>query len=538
MNKLKFHIVGLTHSDVKNHEVEYAKQALGKTICLVPDDDNVCDLIAVRAYDEDDVAVGFVGALESEDVRAAIIASHDVSLRTTCVGWGSKGENDKSGLYLKVEAMIRATDEELEQARSKMYDDREYDDWHYTGPILTIDKLARFSASTRMLEDLIGHIIRIQNALEENRKNSLESNQKDAFDANRKTSFQEPLSSSEIEDLESELGNFLQEAKKRLRKFLENQRNDYSRETTQARNRLLKKLALVKDEEVQKFREELLTEMGFITSSSYREKAALCFFVDTPTEILARQTGTYDYRDQLDQIEQQLEAFPFNLYRTFKADPVDFLRQVFYKRVPRRKMQQLLSGIILMIMNGRVKDVKQWGKHGNEESLLAMKTVGKKPAIGEHKEELRELVKKAVLKIAVYQKRGYYGMFLSKKVYWYPVFRLMGDWELLPSNSPQSFCTFLEELFEGKKISGPKAPLCGRDDLRQAGVAPFSNHKALEWKCLQQEELVNTQEAKFNRYCEIVDIFMGILREEAFKKGIILDDWLRGCNLNCVKACS
>lgn len=511
MNKLKFHIVGLTHSDVKNHEVEYAKQALGKTICLVPDDDNVCDLIAVRAYDEDDVAVGFVGALESEDVRAAIIASHDVSLRTTCVGWGSKGENDKSGLYLKVEVMIRASDEELEQARSKMYDDREYDAWRYTGPILTIDKLARFSASTRMLEDLIGHIIRIQ----------------DTLDANQKASLQEPLASSEIEDFESELSNFLQEAKKRLGKFLENQRNDYSRETTQARNRLLKKLALVKDEEVQKFREELLTEMGFITSSSYREKAALCFFVDTPIEILARQTGTYDYCDQLDQIEQQLEAFPFNLYRTFKADPVDFLRQVFYKRVPRRKMQQLLSGIILMIMNGRVKDVKQWGKHGNEESLLAMKTVGKKPAIGEHKKELMELVKKAVLKIAVYQKRGYYGVFLSKKVYWYPVFRLMGDWELLPSNSPQSFCTFLEELFEGKKISGPKAPLCGRDDLRQAGVAPFSNHKALEWKCLQQEELVNTQEAKFNRYCEIVDIFMGILREEAFKKGIILDDWLK-----------
>ena len=511
MNKLKFHIVGLTHSDVKNHEVEYAKQALGKTICLVPDDDNVCDLIAVRAYDEDDVAVGFVGALESEDVRAAIIASHDVSLRTTCVGWGSKGENDKSGLYLKVEAMIRASDEELEQARSKMYDDREYDAWRYTGPILTIDKLARFSASTRMLEDLIGHIIRIQNSLE----------------ANQKSSLQESLASSEIEDLESELGNFLQEAKKRLGKFLENQRNDYSRETTQARNRLLKKLALVKDEEVQKFREELLTEMGFITSSSYREKAAQCFFVDTPTEILARQTGTYDYCDQLDQIEQQLEAFPFNLYRTFKADPVDFLRQVFYKRVPRRKMQQLLSGIILMIMNGRVKDVKQWGKHGNEESLLAMKTVGKKPAIGEHKKELMELVKKAVLKIAVYQKRGYYGVFLSKKVYWYPVFRLMGDWELLPSNSPQSFCTFLEELFEGKKISGPKAPLCGRDDLRQAGVVPFSNHKALEWKCLQQEELVNTQEAKFNRYCEIVDIFMEILREEAFKKGIMLDDWLK-----------
>ena len=32
-----------------------------------------------------------------------------------------------------------------------------------------------------------------------------------------------------------------------------------------------------------------------------------------------------------------------------------------------------------------MNDVKQWGKHGDEESLIAMKTVGKKPAIGEHK---------------------------------------------------------------------------------------------------------------------------------------------------------
>ena len=103
----------------------------------------------------------------------------------------------------------------------------------------------------------------------------------------------------------------------------------------------------------------------------------------------------------------------------------------------------------------------------------------------------------------------------------------MADWELLPSNSPQSFCTFLEKLFEGKKISGPKAPLCGRNDLRQAGVAPFSDHEATKWKDLEQEELVNTQDAKFNRYCEIVDVFMEILRNEAFKKGIMLDVWLK-----------
>ena len=517
MKKLKFHIVGLTHNDVKGREVEYAREAVGRTICLVPDDANPFDMLAVKAYDKQ-LFIGYVSALEGEDVRALIIARRGRNLRTRCLGSNSKeGADEKSGLQLVVEARVDVSEQEIEQARREIYDDRIYDDWHYSGPILPIDKLTRFSDCTMMLEGVINDIISIQEQL------SLDADSRAELDADSRA---EPDADSRAE-LEAELCDNLEEAKERLSSFMEIQRSDYSREMTQTRNRILNNLDLIDDEEIHRMGEELYTEMGFITSSGYRERAAQSFFIETPIAIKKKQTGAYDYTDQLIAIEQQLHAFPYSLYPTFKADPVDFLRQVFYKRVPRKKMLQLLSGIVLMIMNGRVADVKQWGKHGNEESLQAMKTVGKKPAIGEHKKELMELVKKAVLKIAVYQKRGYYGMFLSKKVYWYPVFRLMGDWELLPSKSPQSFCTFLEEQFKGKKISGPKAPLCGRDDLRQAEVAPFSNHKALEWKCLQQEELVNTQEAKFNRYCEIVDIFMGILREEAFKKGIILDDWLK-----------
>ena len=519
MKKLKFHIVGLTHNDVKGREVEYAKEAVGRTICLVPDDANPFDMLAVKAYDKQ-LFIGYVSALEGEDVRALIIARRGRNLRTRCLGSNSKeGADEKSGLQLIVEVRIDVSEQEIEQARREIYDDRIYDDWHYSGPILPIDKLTRFSDCTMMLEGVINDIISIQEQLS---RDSDSSHNSDSADADKN-----PLDADSRSALEAELRDNLEEARERLSSFMEIQRSDYSREMTQTRNRILNNLDLIDDEEIHRMGEQLYTEMGFITSSAYRERAAQSFFVDAPIALKQKQTGTYDYKDQLDAIEKQLYAFPYSLYPTFKADPVDFLRQVFYKRVPRKKMLQLLSGIVLMIMNGRVADVKQWGKHGNEESLLAMKTVGKKPAIGEHKKELMELVKKAVLKIAVYQKRGYYGMFLSKKVYWYPVFRLMGDWELLPSKSPQSFCTFLEEQFKGKKISGPKAPLCGRDDLRQAEVAPFSNHKALEWKCLKQEELVNTQEAKFNRYCEIVDIFMGILREEAFKKGIILDDWLK-----------
>ena len=509
MKKLKFHIVGLTHNDVKGREVEYAKEAEGRTICLVPDDANPFDMLAVKAYDKQ-LFIGYVSALEGEDVRALIIARKGRNLRTRCLGCNSKeGADEKSGLQLVVEARVDVSEQEIEQARREIYDDGIYDDWHYSGPILPIDKLTRFSDCTMMLEGVINDIISIQEQLSLNADSRAE-----------------PDADSRVE-LEAELCDNLEEAKERLSSFMEIQRSDYSREMTQTRNRILNNLDLIDDEEIHRMGEELYTEMGFITSSAYRERAAQSFFVEAPIAIKKKQTGAYDYKDQLDAIEQQLHAFPYSLYPTFKADPVDFLRQVFYKRVPRKKMLQLLSGIVLMIMNGRVDDVKQWGKHNNEDSLIAMKTVGKKPAIGEHKKELMELVKKAVLKIAVYQKRGYYGTFLSKQAYWYPVFRLMGDWELLPANSPQSFCTFLEKLFEGKKISGPKAPLCGRNDLRQAGVAPFSNHKALEWKGLEQKELDNTQDAKFNRYCEIVDIFMEILRNEALKKGIMLDVWLK-----------
>ena len=509
MKKLKFHIVGLTHNDVKGREVEYAKEAEGRTICLVPDDANPFDMLAVKAYDKQ-LFIGYVSALEGEDVRALIIARKGRNLRTRCLGCNSKeGADEKSGLQLVVEARVDVSEQEIEQARREIYDDGIYDDWHYSGPILPIDKLTRFSDCTMMLEGVINDIISIQEQLSLNADSRAE-----------------PDADSRVE-LEAELCDNLEEAKERLSSFMEIQRSDYSREMTQTRNRILNNLDLIDDEEIHRMGEELYTEMGFITSSGYRERAAHSFFVEAPIAMKKKQTGTYDYKDQLDAIEQQLHAFPYSLYPTFKADPVDFLRQVFYKRVPRKKMLQLLSGIVLMIMNGRVDDVKQWGKHGNEEALLAMKTVGKKPAIGEHKKELMDLMKEAVLKIAVYQKRGYYGVFLSKQAYWYPVFRLMGDWELLPPNSPQSFCTFLEELFEGKKISGPKARLCGRNDLRQAGVAPFSDHEALKWKDLDQEELGNTQDAKFNRYCEIVDVFMEILRNEALKKGIMLDVWLK-----------
>ena len=515
MKILKFHIVGLTHNDVKNCEVQYAKEAVGKTLCLVPDDANPFDLLAVKAY-EGQKSIGFVSVLEAEDVRAAIIASGDSSLRTRCVACDSKEENGKTGLYLEVKALVDATDEEIEQARIKIYDDRMYEDWRYTGPIYTIDKLVRFSDSTLMLEGVINSIIKIQKQLAG----------KDAG-VNVQAEKQAKEQDGEMMAmLQEELDKDLQEARERLVAFLENQRSDYSREMTQARNRLLKKLGQIKDDELQKLRAVLLTEMGFITSSKYRESAAKSFFIDTPIAIKGKPNGAYDYEDQIDEIERQLGAFPFNLSRVFKADPVDFLRQVFYKRVPRKMMIPLLSGIILMIKSGRVKDVKQWGKHGDVASLKAMKAVGAKPSNEVKKEKFMRLVDLIIPKIAVYKKNGCPELLVKKQSDWFPVFRLLNGWGLFDMGAPTAFCKHLAHLYEKLPPENTeRAPLCKWKDLAQVKSAPFE-YAALEWWKLDSGGLGSISLERFNRYCDIVNAFKKILGETACSENVNLREIL------------
>lgn len=528
MKNLTFHIVGLTHNDVKGHEVEYAKEAEGRTICLVPDDANTFDMLAVKAYDKQQL-IGYVSALEGEDVRALIIARKERNLRTRCIGCNSKNEGDKAGLQLMVRVLSDVSDEEMEQARREIYDDKIYDDWQYSGPVLPIEQLTRFSDCTMMLEGVINSIIRLRNKLSDGVSDKGSSVSDNSSSASDKTSSEAENRSLDAETeamLREELSDCLSEARERLSSFLEIQRSDYSREMTQARNRILHKLEQIDDDELQRLRAVLLTEMGFITSSAYRERAAYSFFVEAPNAIKKKQTGTYDYKDQLDAIEQQLHAFPHNLYPTFKADPVDFLRQVFYKRVPRKKMLQLLSGIVLMIMNGRVDDVKQWGKHGDEESLKAMKAVGAKPSNEVKKEKFMELVDLVIPKIAVYKKNGCPELLVKKQSDWFPVFRLLNGWGLFDMGAPTAFCKHLAHLYEKLPPENTeRAPLCKWKDLTQAKSAPFE-YAALEWWRLDSGELGSVSKERFNRYCDIVNAFKMILGTTASSENVNLKEIL------------
>lgn len=527
MKKLKFHIVGLTHNDVKGREVEYAREAEGRTICLVPDDANPFDMLAVKAYDKQ-LFIGYVSALEGEDVRALIIARKGRNLRTRCLGSNSKeGADEKSGLQLIVEARVDVSEQEIEQARREIYDDGIYDGWHYSGPILPIDKLTRFSDCTMMLEGVINDIISIQEQLSRDSDSSHDSDS--SRDSDSAEADKNPLDADSRSALEAELRDNLEEARERLSSFMEIQRSDYSREMTQTRNRILNNLDLIDDEEIHRMGEQLYTEMGFITSSGYRERAAQSFFIDAPIAFKQKQTGTYDYTDQLDEIERQLKAFPFSLYQTFKADPVDFLRQVFYKRVPRKKMLQLLSGIVLMIKSGRVNDVKQWGKHGDAaslEAMKAMKAVGAKPSNEVKKEKFMELVDLVIPKIAVYKKNGCPELLVKRQSDWFPVFRLLNGWGLFNMETPTAFCKHLAHLYEKLPPENTeRAPLCKWKDLAQVKSEPFE-YAALEWWKLGSDKLGSVSVEKFNHYCDIVNAFKKILGETSYSENVDLKEIL------------
>ena len=265
---------------------------------------------------------------------------------------------------------------------------------------------------------------------------------------------------------------------------------------------------------------ELLSDMGFITSSRYRERAARCFFIDTPGKMLRMRTGAYDYSDRLDEIERQLEAFPDNLYSYFKSDPVDFLRRIFYRRVPRKQMLQLLSGVILMVMNGRVDDVKQWGKHGDWDSLEMMKALGNRTKFDARTRSV--IVDACLIAISKCIHKGGYTPFIHHQADWYPVYRKLQDIGEYGKGDEEKFCKRLVAL-KGKE-DGLEGKICTRKDLTQAACDVFVKEKASDWPHLQQEKIKDVQGFKFKSYCDIIEKFQSLLKEEAVKRGFQYED--------------
>ena len=550
--KIKFNIVGLSHGAKKQSLMEYAHQAKGKRLALVMDNQNEFDPIAVAVKDGCE-RIGYVAAQDSEEVRASMVASGRKMLLATCKGWGTK-DGSEQGLYLTAEACFEAK-VPMEEAYAQVYDDSQFAGWQYSGPTYCISQLSDIDSNTDMLEELLADV-QLELSADVQQELSADIQLEPSADIQ-----QEPSADIQRKQLSEDLEPMLKDL---LADFLKNHCFDYSREMRRTRRRISEQISGIvmefskenpasevskrdlasdaskgdsasdaskenptSDEDsalafLKQGLADLLADMGFITSSHYRERAARCFFIDTPRTLLQNHTGAYDYSDRLDEIEHQLETFPDNLYCYFKADPVDFLRRIFYRRVPRKQMVQLLSGIILMIQNGRVDEVKQWGKHGDRESLEAMKCLGSRKKMDA---TIRAaIVDDCLVKISDVNGKGGFVKLIKYQSDWYPIYRMLQEMGEYGDGEEERFCKRMASL---KEKPGLKGNPCKRKDLTQAADDIFENKNASEWRKISQEELrkSNVQDSKFNRYCNIIERFQALLKEGFGNRGFDFEEF-------------
>ena len=320
MEKIRFNVVGLYHWDVRDRWKEYAEGAVGKQLTMQPQPENVKDPYAVRVR-EGRWHIGYVAVPDLDVVYQALKGCNKERLRGVVVA------SNPEPPVLTVECEVEKVDWNYDP-----FDDSVYQGWHYDGLPLMPRKLEQLGDLTA---DLIDELEKYSQGEQE-----------------------------VISMVESLLAEHLY---------------DMSREMTRARYRIERLLAQSGDDELQGLARQLQQQKGMLMTHDHRDEVARYLFLELPQQLQEKglEASHYTYDNRLDELESQLRAFPFQLYDKFLSDPVDFLREVYYKHVPRKYLFQLLSGIVLMILKGRVK-IQRWGREGDTEPIGQIRIISRK----------------------------------------------------------------------------------------------------------------------------------------------------------------
>ena len=318
MEKIRIDVVGLYHWDVRHCWKEYATEAVGKQLTLQPQPENMKDPYAVRAR-EGGLHVGYVAVPDLDVIYQALKGSGKQRLKGVVV------ESNPEPPVLTVECEVARVDWDYEP-----FDDSIYAGWHYDGLPLMPPKLEQLSDLT---DDIIDEL--------------------------------ESATSDDLRPL--------------IEALLDSNLYDVSREMTRARYRIERLLSARKEPEMQAFATKLRQQKGMLMRHENRDRVARYLFIDLPRQLHKKglEDSHYTYDNRIAELKSQLSSFPYQLYDKFLCDPVDFLREVYYKHVPRKYLFQLLSGIVLMILKGRVK-IQRWGREGDTEPIGQIRIISRK----------------------------------------------------------------------------------------------------------------------------------------------------------------
>ncbi len=415
MEKIRFDVVALQHCDVRDYWKEYATQAVGKQLILQRQTGNVMDRYAIRAR-EKALHVGYVAVPDQEWVYQAMKGSGKQRLRGVVV------ESNPEPPVLTVEAEVERVDWDYNP-----FDDSPFEGWHYDGISLIPPKMEK-------LGDLAADII---DELEQGSVNP------DAM-------------------------------QKMVSQLLKSNLYDVSRELASARYRIERLLAAQQDERLREMAVGLRHQKGMLMRHMYRDQVARYLFIAMPQQLRQKDLEKchYTHDNRLDQLEQQLRLFPFHLYDKFLSDPVDFLREVYYNHVPRERLFTLLSGIVLMILKGRVS-IKSWGREGDTEPIRQIQELAQPLCPSDREQTIRESLRELLNK-----RNAREHLIISQKNQWAGIMSVLVFEYNLTEIDMKAFCRKMEEWGFGE--DGDCQTPCLYDSLSKS--SDYATHPFQNWQ--------------------------------------------------------
>ena len=145
---------------------------------------------------------------------------------------------------------------------------------------------------------------------------------------------------------------------------------------------------------------------------------------------------------------------------------------MYYKHVPRKYLNQLLSGIVLMILKGRV-EIKKWGREGATEPIRQIESLAPSMSPSD-----REKAMKAALRELLEKKNARGNYIISQKNQWAGILSVLSFDYSVPSTDLRDLCRKMDAWGFGED-SGLKC-YCDYDSVSKC--SDYANRPFNNWR--------------------------------------------------------
>ena len=344
----KFHITGIRHCDFKDKADDFIRDAAQKmqNVILMPEEANQYDHASVVCR-SGNRKIGYVSVYDLEKYQI-LAGKEDSDHLTGHFFFGNTGDHllDLSVAGIVTLDDIRDYRKEVDRQKKE-----QYSSWKH-------DAIKRFLVHGRHQEDAKACIIQMKEFV---------------------ISLFGGYGSTTQEELSPKLEQYKESSQYDI--SLEGQRDrwDILRYLDYLYDRWHQPGAIV-DEDF----EDILTDVSSQIGGELGRNVSYTAYIERLTELVTKElpsseTAQYYLRtlpsEAFEDIRQQVENFPHHLYHLFHTNPQEFVRTLYYARIPRKYLDPFLSGIALVVAYDKNKgatertDITRGSTKAGEEEL-------------------------------------------------------------------------------------------------------------------------------------------------------------------------